>query len=213
MLSCSAGAAAEGTEVSRLVREAARPEVIFAEPARADSLVGAIAAEAERNLPELLALVETPWALQFDIVRRCFERIGEPARLAVVKELESDPTPRRAAMLLVLFEKIGGPGDESLPGRYAASGEPFLAITALRCLAAFGEPVQSADIATPLLAHASPQVRLAAAWSLGEIVRREGTFRLPDKAAAGLRKLLSDSEPRVRLTAAETLAEAGEKVK
>ncbi|HLA39862.1 MAG TPA: HEAT repeat domain-containing protein, partial [Candidatus Glassbacteria bacterium] len=212
-LSCPAIAAAAGTDVAGLVAEAARPEVVFAEPARADSLVGVIAADPQGSLPELLGLIETPWALQFDIVRRCLERIGESARLAVVNELEAGPAPRRAALLLVVFEKTGGPGYESLLSRYTASGEPSLTITALRVLAAFGEPAQSAEIATPLLTHPSPQVRLAAAWALGEICRREKTFSLPEKAVAGLNSLLKDSEPRVRLTAAETLAAAEERAK
>ncbi|MFH1068571.1 MAG: HEAT repeat domain-containing protein [Candidatus Glassbacteria bacterium] len=199
---------AASPDVGRLVAEAARPEVIYADPARADSLIGEITKDPAGSLPHLLALVETPWALQFDIVRRCLERIGEPARLTVEKELEGTPTARRTALLLVVLEKIGGPGRESLLARYAASAEPALVVTSLRCLAAFGEPTVSTSIATPLLSHPLPQVRLAAAWTLGEICRRQESPSLPEEALAGLRSLLADNEPRIRLTAEETLAAA-----
>jgi len=191
-----------------MVAEAARPEVIYADPARTDSLIGVIAADPAGSLPLLMTLVESPWALQFEIVRRCLERIGEPARLAVEKELEGTPATRRAAVLLVVLEKTGGPGRESLLARYAASSEPALIVTSLRCLAAFGEPTTSTSIATSLLSHPLPQVRLAAAWTLGEICRRQKTPALPEEALAGLRRLMADNEPRIRLTAEETLAAA-----
>lgn len=52
------------------------------------------------------------------------------------------------------------------------------------------------------------RIRLAAAWTLGEICRRQESLWLPDNALDGLRQHLADNEPRIRLTAAETLESA-----
>ncbi len=197
--------------ISQLVEQASTPEVMFGQPAVYDSLLTRIAAGGESSARQLLEHAATPWAWRFEVVRQGLKRIGEPARLVILERLGTGKLPDGETVKnLVLLEKLGRAGDEASLAVHLKSGDGGRKITALRCLAAFGEPEKSLELALPLLADVDENVRLAAVWAVGELWKR---YKLTDKNTGRLvkavRLLLEDSMPQIRLTAAECLKALG----
>ena len=60
----------EKAGLAALVEEAGRPEVFFGEPGRRDSLIELLAGKAEQRPASLVGMLDTPWALYFEVVRR-----------------------------------------------------------------------------------------------------------------------------------------------
>ncbi len=196
--------------MAQLVERASRPEVMFGQPALYDTLLSRIAEGGESSARQLLEYADTPWAWRFEVVRRGLERIGEPARLVILERLEAGKLPESETIRnLVLLEKLGRAGDESALARYLNSGAPGEAVTALRCIAAFGGLEKSLELATALLKATDANVRLAAVWAVGELWRKNGYARLTSDLPEKLRRLADDPILQVRLTATEIL-EAGE---
>ncbi|MBW7996869.1 MAG: HEAT repeat domain-containing protein [Candidatus Glassbacteria bacterium] len=194
-------------EILPLVERAARPEVMFGAPAAFDSLLRRISAGGAGSASELLELADTPWAWRFEVVRQGLERIGEPARMAVLHRLdEKGRTESETARLLVLFEKLGQVGDESCLAAYLRGESRAVTVPALRCLAAFGEPEKSLELVQPLLGDEDPHVRLAAVWTVGELIRRQPPAgKKAERLIESVRPLLDDPVLQIRLTAAGCL--------
>ncbi len=197
--------------MAQLVERASRPEVMFGQPDVYDSLLTRVAEGGESSARQLLEYADTPWGWRFEVVRRGLQMIGEPARRIILKRLKVDDRPESEAIKnLVLFEKLGRAGDEFYLVAYLTPGGGGKAVTALRCLAAFGEMEKSLELVRPLLASEDSHVRLAAVWTVGELCRKN---KLPDKKTERLvksvRLLLEDPIPQIRLTAAETLLSLG----
>jgi hypothetical protein len=203
--------AAESREdISALVKLAAQPEIMFENPTRFDSLMWRITSGDEQAVGELLGLADTPWAWQFEVVRRALERRRETARKILLERLDGGTLPDdETSRYLVLFEKLGRAGDESFLAVNLRAESRTVTVPALRCLAAFGSPQKSLNLLAPLCASGDPHIRLGAAWAAGELLRRAEEKWLPDKLEQHLKALLSDSIPQVRITAAETLGTAG----
>lgn len=196
--------------ISQLVEQASTPEVMFGQPAVYDSLLTRIAAGGESSARQLLEHAATPWAWRFEVVRQGLKRIGEPARLVILENLRAgNLSESKTVKNLVLLEKLGRAGDEAFLAVYLESGDGGRKITALRCLAAFGEPKKSLELALPLLADVDENVRLAAVWAVGELWKRCDYSRLQLDLAARLRELKNDPVLQVRLTVAEILEAGG----
>ena len=194
-----------GISLAELVEQAGTPKVFYAEPQRRDSLIAFLAESGRASPEELLRCLDTPWALHFEVVRRALESIGDGARQAVIAELQQKPDPRYCASLLVVFEKLGLPGDEWIAERYLKSGQRSSIIPAVRCLAGFGRFEQSSLLLAPFLADSSAHVRLAAVWALGNICLRDSQIRPYAQLQDRIRPLLSDPLPQLRYQAEETL--------
>lgn len=188
-----------------LVEQAGTPKVFYAQPEQRDSLISLIAESSKERVHELLCYLDTPWAIHFEVVRRALESIADRARQAVIRELSQNGDTHHASLLLVVFEKLGQPGDEEILDRYLNSGQRSLIIPASRCLAQFGRFEQSRLLLAPLLADSSAHVRLAAVWALGKIFMRDSGKRPNPEMIDEMRSLLGDPCPQVRFTAAETL--------
>ena len=195
------------TEVSLadLVEQAGSPRVFYAEPERRDSLIALLAENGAARIQDLLCLLDTPWAIHFEVVRRALETIDDPARQIVIRELSQNGDTHHASLLLAVFEKLGQPGDEGNLNRYLNSNQRSLIIPAARCLAEFGRLEQSSRLLAPLLADSSAHVRLAAVWALGKIFMRDSGTRPNPEMIDRIRYLLDDPYPQVRFTAVETL--------
>jgi hypothetical protein len=198
-------------EIGPLVERASMPEVMFGAPAEYDSLLARIAEGGESSAIELLEYADTPWAWRFEVVRRSLELIGDPARKAILQKLaDGDLAEAKMVINLVLLEKLGQAGDEAALAIHLKSGSEGRKITTLRCLAAFGEPESSLELALPVLNADDQRIRLAAVWTVGELCRKAG----PGKREAGqlgktVRPLLDDPILQIRLTAAECMQTLG----
>ena len=200
-------AAEQQADIPVLVQQAAQPEVLFGSPSRLDSLLVRITAGGSESAKELLDLADTPWAWQFEVIRRALERLGDISRREIITRLaDSSLSDRKISVLLVLFEKLGQEGDESFLYGYLRAESRTVVVPALRCLAAFGAPDKTLKRLLPLLGSHDTYIRLAAVWATGELCRR----RAPENKEAGqldsaVRPLLDDPVLQVRLTAAEVL--------
>ncbi len=203
------GAARAG--IRPLVERASLPEVMFGAPREYDSLLARIADGGESSARELLEYADTPWGWRFEVVRRGLERIGEPARKVILENLMAgDAAEGETVRNLVLLEKLGHSGDEAALAVYLKHGDSNGRITALRCLASFGEPEGSLKLALPLLGADDEKTRLAAVWTVGELWKKCGFRNLKSDIEASLQALTGDPVLQVRLTAAEILEAAGE---
>jgi hypothetical protein len=197
------------SDIPALVEQAARPEVLFGPPSVLDSMLTAITAGGGSSVGALLDLAATPWAWQFEIIRLALERQPDLSRGAILKRLAGyKPDDGTISSLLVLFEKLGRPGDEAVLAAYLRADSRALAVPALRCVAAFGEGQSAIKLAKPLLSSPDQQIRLTAVWTVGELQRR-GSGKLPRSVVHSLEKLTGGQSPQISLSAAEVLKAAG----
>ena len=197
--------AADKLPTDSLVAEAARPEVFYGNPAACDSLIGLLAGNDGEHTGELLGMLETPWAAYYAVIRRALEKIGGPAREAVLERLADGKMDHDSALLLTILEKLGDKSAEKILPRFLQSAQPEVVIPAARCLAVFGPSAESRDLLASLLADSIPQIRLAAVWALGRICLRDSAA--VDSAVLGgkIQPLLKDRYPLIRFSAGETL--------
>ncbi len=193
-----------------LIGQAGSPEQFYGDPVARDSLVELLAAGGDSSggrwtMEQLCAALDTPWPLHFEVARLALRQAGEPARAALAERLKRDADPVPLPALLTVFQELGRPGDEPVLARALAADDPSGLVGAARCLASFGQWEHAFPLLEPLTGHAHPQVRLAAAWALGEVFQRQPSAAGREQLAALLRPLLADPEPRVRFTAAELL--------
>ena len=195
----------EELELAALVEEAGRPEVFFSKPGRRDSLIAVLAGKAEHEPEGLIELLDTPWALHFEVVRRALEKLGEPAAQALRAQLSGGGEGLPPALLLAAFENLGTPGDEKTLSAALVSQDAKLRVLAARCLAVFGCDERAINMLLPWLEHYSVRVRLAAVWALGRVCERTRKQEIAHSLTEKIRLLCRDSHPLVRFTASETL--------
>ncbi|MBN2289902.1 MAG: HEAT repeat domain-containing protein [Candidatus Glassbacteria bacterium] len=188
-----------------LVKEAGRPEIFYADPVRRDSLVALLATGAGKDPQSLVGLLDTPWALHFEVVRRALEKLGEPAAAAIRDRLARGGGDLPLPVLLAAFENLARPGDEEVLGRAAEGEAPEPKVLASRCLAAFGRGRRAISLLLPWLGDRVPGVRLAALRAVAEVWERGPVEETADTLVMMIEPLCDDFFPLVRLTAAETL--------
>jgi HEAT repeat protein len=190
----------------KLVTEAGNPAVFYGEPERRDSLISLLADCKKEGLEELIDLLDTPWAIHFEVLRLALEKKGPKAREAIIRRIKEKKTQPGIPALLTVFEKMGRPGDEKYLVRALKSKDLSSQICAARCLASFGSFAKSYKLLAPFLTSSHPQVRLAAVWALGQIYGRDPEPRLAGQAVKKIRLLLADPHPLVRFSAEEAVA-------
>ena len=205
----AAGTAAEITpgaeELDALVQEAGHPEVFYGKPEQRDSLIAVLAGKSEEEPESLVGLLDTPWVLHFEVVRRALEKLGEPAAQALRVKLSEGGAGLPLAVLMAVFEKLGKPGDEKYLNAALLKQNTELKVIAARCLAAFGRDEQAINMLLPWFEHPSARVRLAAVWAAGKVWERGRKEDMTDTLINKIRPLCNDRHPLVRFTAAETL--------
>ncbi len=185
-----------------LLDSAATESVYYGQPAYVDSLVRMISTWPPDSL---IGRLSTPWATYYDILRRALLFQGAPARKAIIGRLRKAGNKQEIMTLLPVFEELGQAVDDKHLLSLLRSGDPSLEISACRCLSRFSRPSVVWKPLAPLLESRAVQVRLAAVWTVGEILRREPGARCPEKLRRALRARLDDPVPQVRFSAAETL--------
>ncbi|MCE5271402.1 HEAT repeat domain-containing protein [bacterium] len=188
--------------LDNLLDSAAAEPVLYGRPERCDSLVAHISAYPPDSL---IGRLGTPWATYYEILRRALVRQGVTARAALLLRLRSNAAIREALPLLPVLEELGRAGDDKYLWPLLKSGDTSMQIAALRCLARFGQPGKSWARLTRLMTSRVAQVRLAAVWCAGELLRRDPQAHAPRRLVQTLRGLLDDPLPQVRFTADETL--------
>ncbi len=192
-------------ELAALVDQAGRPEVFYSRPGRRDSLIAVLAGKAEHQPAGLVGMLDTPWALHFEVVRRALEKMGEPAAQALRAQLSGSGERLPLALLLAAFENLGTPGDEKILSAALVGQDAKLRVLAARCLAVFGSDERAINMLVPWLGHSSARVRLAAVWALGRVCERSRKQETARSLIEKVRLLCRDPHPLVRYTASETL--------
>ena len=204
-----AGSAAEvvpgAAELGPLVQQAGHPEVFYGKPEQSDSLIAVLAGKSEKDPESLVGLLDTPWVLHFEVVRRALEKLGEPAAQVLRVRLSEGGAGLPVAVLMAAFEKLGKPGDEKYLNAALLEQNAELEVLAARCLAAFGRGEQALNMLMPWFEHPSARVRLAAVWAAGKVWERGRKEDMTDTLINKIRPLCNDRHPLVRFTAAETL--------
>ncbi|MFC1537230.1 HEAT repeat domain-containing protein [Gemmatimonadota bacterium] len=193
-------------ELEVLVKEVGSPELFYSKPQQRDSLIAVLAGKSEKDPAALIDLLNTPWALHFEVVRRALELLGEPAAQALRDKISEESGEVPLEMLLIAFENLGQKGDEKILDAALTRSNPGLEVAAARCLAVFGSGEQAFGMLLPWLDHPEARVRQAAAWAVGKVWERSPVEDLSDTLVSGMRALVSDNNPFVRFTAAETLS-------
>jgi HEAT repeat protein len=191
--------------VQALVTEACNPALFYGEPERRDSLISVLAACKKEGLEELIDLLDTPWAVHFEVLRLALDKKGPEAREAIIRRIKEKKTRPGIPALLAVFEKMGRPGDEKYLVGALKSKDPAAQICAARCLASFGSFTKSYKLLTPFLTSSHPQVCLAAVWALGQIYCRDPEPLLAGRAVKKIKPLLADPHPLVRFSAEEAM--------
>ena len=195
----------EAAELAALLLEAGRPEIFYGKPEQRDSLITVLAGKSEKDPESLVGLLDTPWALHFEVVRRALEKLGEPAAQALRVKLSEGGAGLPLGVLLAAFEKLGKPGDEKCLNAALLMHNAGLKVIAARCLAAFGRDERAMNMLLPWFEHPSARVRLAALWAVGKVWERGRKEDMADALINKIRPLCNDRHPLVRFTAAETL--------
>jgi len=196
-------------ELAALVGEAGRTKIFYGEPERRDSLIAALADMAQEDPTSLIDLLDTPWVLHFEVVRRALEKLGEPAAEALRGKLSAGGGGLPLNVLLAVFENLGKTGDEKILSSVLAAAEPGLEVPVARCLAVFGRGEPALAILLPWLDHPAARVRLAAVWAVGKVCKADRKQEAAEALINKVRALCNDSRPLVRFTAAETLGILG----
>jgi HEAT repeat protein len=193
------------TELEALVKEVGCPELFYGKPQQRDSLITVLAQKSEKEPAAMIDLLNTPWAIHFEVVRRALELLGEPAAQALRDKISEETGEVPLEMLLAAFENLGQKGDEKILDAALTRKSQGLEVAVARCLAVFGSGEQAFVILLPWLDHPSARVCQAAAWAVGKVWERGPVEDLSDTLVSGMRALSNDHNPFVRFIAAETL--------